>query len=362
MPDATGDTSLSRPGADNSPEVTPPCAAVIYNPIKVDIEVLREVVTQAQKSAGWKPSLWLETTEDDAGEGVGKQAIDNSVNLVIVAGGDGTVRAVADALRGSDTPLAMVPSGTGNLLARNLDLTLDDLQHSINVAFTGVNRNIDIAVIDIEREEGSTDRHAFLVMAGVGLDAKMIANTDSELKARVGWMAYIQGITRALRDESQLRLRYTLDSTAARDVRAHTLIIGNCGSLPANMLLLPDAVVDDGIFDIVLLRPKGFFGWLQVWLKIAWENGVIRRTRAGRRLAGEQKDIRALHYDTGTSLTATFSKSEAIELDGDDFGKTIKFKSWIEPKGITIRVPAATDADEGRLERIKETLGLESKT
>lgn len=347
MSDDTRRASLTYPAIPDSEEKSRSRAAVIYNPIKVNVQDLREVVTKAQETNGWEPTLWLKTTENDAGEGVGKQAIEHPADLVIVAGGDGTVRAVADALRGSGIPLAMVPSGTGNLLARNLDLTLNDLEHSIKVAFTGENRDIDIGVIAIEREDGSVDQHAFLVMAGVGIDAKMIANTDSELKARIGWLAYVQGISRALQDKSQLRLRYTLDNAATRNVRAHTLIIGNCGSLPANMLLLPDAVVDDGMFDVVLLRPKGFFGWVQVWLKIVWENGIVRRTRVGRKLAGEQKSIQALRYDTGTSLTATFSKPEVIELDGDTFGKTTKFKSWIEPKGLTIRVPPAPGENEG---------------
>ena len=69
-------------------------------------------------------------------------------------------------------------------------------------------------------------------------------------------------------------------------MRAHTLMIGNCGSLPGNILLLPEAAVDDGEFDIVVLRPEGFFGWVQISTKIFWENGVLRRTSAGRTLMG----------------------------------------------------------------------------
>ena len=145
-----------------------------------------------------------------------------------------------------DVALALLPSGTGNLLARNLKLTLDDLEHSIHSAFTGEDRQIDLGMIEIRRADSRIDRHSYVVMAGLGLDAKMLANTDEELKAKIGWLAYVKAIAIALRDKNQLRLRYTLDDGGVRSLRAHTVIVGNCGSLQGNVMLMPDAAVDDG--------------------------------------------------------------------------------------------------------------------
>ncbi|CAN5569898.1 diacylglycerol kinase family protein [soil metagenome] len=314
-----------------------PTAAVVYNPMKVELEDIRAAI--AADSGAWAEPLWLETSEDDPGGGAATQALQAKVDLVIAAGGDGTVRAVAEALRGSGVPLALLPSGTGNLLARNLELTLDDLAVSVDVALNGVDRPIDIGVIDIDRQDGSQDRHAFLVMAGLGIDAKMIENTTEELKKRVGWLAYVDAISRAMRDSSQLRIRFHLDKGPKRAIQAHTLIVGNCGSLPANMLLMPDAVIDDGLFDIVFLRPNGFVGWVQIWWKVAWENGVIRRTRAGRKLMGETKEIRALEYDTAEQIEATFASAEVVELDGDSFGETVGVTAWVDALGLIVRVP-----------------------
>ncbi len=314
-------------------------AAVVYNPIKVDRETLEAAIAAEAATADWSETLWFETTEDDPGQGMTQQAIDRKVDVVIAAGGDGTVRAVAEKLRGTGIPLALLPSGTGNLLARNLDLTLNDLEHSINSAFTGKNRMIDLGVIDIQRSDSTRDRHVFLVMAGLGIDAKMLANTDPELKKKVGWLAYVDAIRKALRDKSELRVRYSVDGAPVRRRNAHTLIIGNCGSLPANILLLPEAAVDDGIFDIVFLRPKDLFGWLQIWGKIAWENGVVRRTRAGRKLMGPVNPVRALEYMTGKSLVVRLDKPEEIELDGDSFGRATALKTWAEAGALTIRVP-----------------------
>ena len=316
-------------------------AAIVYNPVKVDLDALREAVNSAASDAGWGETLWLETSIEDVGQGVTAQALKAGVDLVIAAGGDGTVRAVAEAMRGSDVPIALLPSGTGNLLARNLNLTLNDIPGSVIAAFTGDERAIDLGVIDIERQDGTRDRHSYVVMAGMGIDAKMIKNTDDDLKAKAGWAAYVDAIVKSLRDPDELHVRFELDDGGPKRATVHTLIIGNCGSLPANILLMPDAVVDDGLFDLMMMRPGGFIGWLKVWTKVAWTNGVVRRTKAGRALAGEHRNDRNLRYETGKKFVARLSKPEEIELDGDGFGKAVAFKTWIEPGALKVRVPAA---------------------
>jgi diacylglycerol kinase (ATP) len=315
-------------------------AALIYNPVKVDVDSLRAQVASAQDAHGWAETLWLETTKEEPGGTQAKSAIDDGVELIIAAGGDGTVRAVAETLRGSGIPLALLPSGTGNLLARNLDLTLDDSEHSLTTAFTGADRSIDMGVIETRNGDAKTVRASYLVMAGLGLDAKMLANTDDELKAKAGWLAYVQAIGTALRDKNELHIRYQLDGGAQHSVRAHTIMVGNCGSLPANILLLPDASVDDGEFDIVVLRPEGFFGWLQIVVKVFWENGVLRRTTAGRKLTGLTKEVRALNYLRGKELVLKLSRPEEVELDGDSFGQATSIRTWIDPGSLIVRVPA----------------------
>ncbi|GAA1445931.1 diacylglycerol/lipid kinase family protein [Leifsonia poae] len=315
-------------------------AALIYNPIKLEADELKELVTTAEQEHGWGETLWFETTEDEPGGGQTRDALKEKVDLVIAAGGDGTVRVVAEELRGSGIPLALLPAGTGNLLARNLDLTLDDAGHALQTAFGGGDRAIDMGVIEIRDGEAATKRHSYLVMAGLGLDAKMLANTDDELKAKAGWLAYVKAVAAALRDKNVLHLKYQLDGGGTRTVRAHTIMIGNCGSLPANILLLPEAAVDDGEFDIVVLRPEGVIGWVQIMVKIFWENGVLRRTSAGRKLMGLTKEVRALNYLKGKELVLKLSRPEEIELDGDSFGQATSIRTWVDPKSLTVRIPA----------------------
>ncbi|TPW78420.1 diacylglycerol kinase family protein [Schumannella sp. 10F1B-5-1] len=314
-------------------------AAIVFNPIKVDEAHLRQAIADAERQHGWDETLWLETSVEDPGQGPTKKAVAEGVEVVIAAGGDGTVRAVAEALRDTEVPLALLPSGTGNLLARNLDLNLAHVAGSIETAFTGDDRKIDLGIARLEREDGSREEHAFLVMAGIGIDAQMVVNTNTELKKKVGWIAYVDAIVRSLRDRDRLRIRYELDDGPAGAMSVHTLLVGNCGSLPGNILLLPEAAVDDGEFDIVALRPEGFFGWLQIWTKIVWENGVLRRSQAGRKLMSLTKEVRTLRYLKGRQFTVRIEKPDEFELDGDVFGEVVAFRTTVDPLALAVRLP-----------------------
>ncbi len=315
-------------------------AAVVYNPVKVDLERLKRVVGDAAREAGWGESRWYETSVEDPGQGATSKALDDGADVVIAAGGDGTVRAVAEALRDSDVPISLLPSGTGNLLARNLELSLDNLEESVWTAFTGADRRIDLGLVEIERGDRSRDRHVFLVMAGLGLDAKMIANTNDDLKKRVGWLAYVDAIARSLRGDNRIRVRFRLDDEQPASLRINTILIGNCGLLPANILLLPEAAVDDGIFDIVALRPNGFLGWLQIWVKVVWENGILRRTAVGRKLMRGNKEVRTLRYLKGKSIVIRPETPQEFQLDGDTFGEAAAVKAWVDAQALAVKIPA----------------------
>ena len=281
-----------------SPQPTDRHAAVVYNPIKVDLPRLEARVAEAETAAGWGATQWHSTSLEDAGQSVTRTAVEQGAAVVIAAGGDGTVRAVAEALRESGVPIALIPSGTGNLLARNLALPLTDPTGSIRTAFTGSDRRIDVGIAEIERADGSREQHTFVVMAGLGLDAKMIALTNPKLKKAVGWLAYIDAGVRAIPDLKPVKLRFSIDGAPERTTSVHTIIIGNCGTLPGGILLLPDAQPDDGVLDIAALKPSGPFGWLKVWNKVTWENGVLRKSALGRSIIDLTTDVKDVLYST----------------------------------------------------------------
>ncbi|WP_382309761.1 diacylglycerol/lipid kinase family protein [Herbiconiux sp. UC225_62] len=322
----------------------PPIAAIVYNPTKVDLTALRTAVDAQEAEAGWGPSLWLETAIHGPGQGVTRTAVPSGAAVVIAVGGDGTIRAVAEGLRGSGVPLGLVPAGTGNLFARNLTLTLNDLTGAIATAFTGESRPVDLGLVKLA-DDGIVTEHVFLVMTGLGIDARMIDDTDDVLKKRVGWLAYARAVAAALRQTRQLTGRYRLDGAPPRGVRANTIMIGNCGLLPANILLLPDAEVDDGLFEVVLLRPTSPWGWAQIMAKVFWENGARRRTAPEHR--GAVHEVRSLRYRLGRRIDIRLDEPHRVEIDGDGFGTADAVSAWIEPEGLTVRVPGLISPTTG---------------
>lgn len=312
-------------------------AVVIVNPMNVGAARLRAAVSAEEKKNGWLPSVWLETTVQDPGQAAAAAALEHNPAVVIVVGGDGTIRAVAEVLHPGETPMAIVPTGTGNLLARNLGL-MADLETAVRTGFTGISRAIDVGVIELEHEDQSVTTHVFLVMSGVGLDAHMATDTNSDLKKRIGWLAYTDPITKSVLRNEQFTVHYRVDDAREGSVRAHTVIVGNCGTLTAGILLLPDARIDDGLLDVVLLRPKGFWGWLRVVSRVGI-GGILHRTRRGRVILSSAPDLRAMQYLQGKRLTARFDEPQDIQLDGDGFGAVRTVTVTVRPGGLNIRVP-----------------------
>ncbi|WP_253259562.1 diacylglycerol/lipid kinase family protein [Subtercola boreus] len=314
-------------------------AAVVLNPIKVDASKLREAVERHASAAGWGETLWYETTVEDAGQLVTASAISDGADVVMAAGGDGTVRAVAEALRGSGVPLALLPSGTGNLLARNLDLTMD-FDEGIGLMFTGYDRDIDLGLIEFgPAGAAATSTHVFLVIAGLGIDAKMIANTNTKLKKAVGWLAYVDGGIRALPELHSIKMAVSIDGEEPwRDVSSHSVMAGNCGLLPGGILLMPDAKPDDGVLDFMALRPQGPFGWIRAWNKVTIENGVLAKSAAGRRLIEISPDVKDVVYAQGTDLRLKLESPQQIQLDGDEFGEASELHIWVDPGALRVRV------------------------
>ncbi|WP_349865127.1 diacylglycerol kinase family protein [Leifsonia sp. WHRI 6310E] len=315
--------------------------AVIYNPVRIDVPRVRAAVEAAAARAGGVQLLWLETTPEEGGQAQAREALARGATLVLAAGGDGTVRAVAEALRDRGATLGLLPSGTGNLLARNLGVPYANVEEACAIAFDGDTRAIDLGVATATREDGERTEHTFLVMAGVGIDATMIANARPALKRRVGWLAYVDAGFRALPKAHKVRIRYRLDDEPERSARVSTILIANCGTLPGNMELIPDGAVDDGLLDVAILQPESVFGWLTIWRKVTWENRVLRKSALGRRIIRfTDRAIRTrLSYLRGADVRLRMEQPEPFELDGDAFGDVVALDLAVDEGGLRVRVP-----------------------
>jgi diacylglycerol kinase family enzyme len=294
-------------------------AAVILNPIKVpDPDEFRRTVDEALTSRGFDDSLWLETTEDDAGHTMAKRAIEETVDLVVVAGGDGTVRVVCAELARSGIPVAVLPAGTGNLLARNLGVPLD-LDAALAALLDGIERRIDS--VQVKGDELEMDR--FVVMAGLGLDATIIADAPDQLKKHVGWAAYVVSALKNLNHPFVL-VEIIIDDKPPLIRRARTVVIGNVGRLEANIPLLPDARPDDGLIDAVVLAPRRLAHWPRLALSL-----VLKSVQEGRHIE---------RY-TGKRIQVTAARVVRRELDGDTIEDGRTLSAAVDPEALLVRVP-----------------------
>jgi diacylglycerol kinase family enzyme len=136
-------------------------AAIVYNPIRVDLPRLKRTVATWEAKAGWAESLWLATTLERPTSELVAEALEVGVELVIAAGGDGTVSETASALRQERIPLGILPCGTANLLARNLRLPLSNLGAATRIAFTGADRSMDVGMLSYRLVDGSSGIRPF---------------------------------------------------------------------------------------------------------------------------------------------------------------------------------------------------------
>jgi len=316
-------------------------AAVIYNPTKSGLRELRDAVGRAERLQEFAPSLWLETAVEDPGKGMALEALAAGVDLVIAVGGDGTVRAVAAALRETGMPLGLVPLGTGNLFARNLGIPVNDPFDAVVLAFSGLDRAVDVLVADLTRPDGSVESHVSLVMSGIGIDATMIATTNPELKRRVGWLAYVDAGLRAIPASKPFRAVHRMDGGRPHRSRLSSMLIANLGYLPGNLELIPDAELDDGHLDVVRLQPRNAWGWLLIWRKVAWENRVLAKSALGRQLidltGGSRR--REIVYGRGRSVDISIEgEPQEVEIDGEEFGVVTAARFSVDPAALIVRV------------------------
>ena len=336
LPDgAAGDTAASPPPRR--------VVAFVANPSKPDVGSLKEPVLAACRATGLEP-LWIETSVEDPGVGQAREAVARGAEVVIATGGDGTVRAVAEAMVGTGVPMGLLPVGTGNLLARNLDIPVTDLDEALTIALDGRDRSIDVGWLEVLEVPAPNDdvdeadraevgsKHLFTVIGGVGFDAAMVADTNSTLKAKVGWMAYFAAGVRHLHGR-RLEASIQLDDQPPVTTRLRTLLVGNCGRLPGGITLIPDALVDDGILDIAAIDTRGgIAGWAQLFGEVVLQGLGVKTVELPNRIG-------RIDHTQCRSVTARIRGGEQAQVDGDIIGRASAIKAWVEPGALVVRSP-----------------------
>lgn len=347
---------------------------VVVNPTKLErIESTTAQIRWVTDALDWELDV-VETTVEHTGEAQARSAVASGADVVAAMGGDGTVRAVATGLAGTNTPMGIIPAGTGNLLFRNLGMDISTLESAVRVALTGENHHIDVAAVRLDPPSAEPDsepspeaetpadpgseppaetapgpeagsdptehsavgpstpqpspspdgQHIFLVMAGMGFDASVIGDADEDLKAKMGWPAYVVAGVRNLVGE-RFRVSVTPEGMAPIQHRARTVMIGNCGRLIAGIVLMPDAKVDDGLLDAVVVAPKSLPGWVGV------TSTVLRRGK---------RSTSAFDRYTSPAFTITADGPQEVQLDGDHIGTATSLQVQAWPRALILRLPS----------------------
>ncbi|MEU9081948.1 diacylglycerol kinase family protein [Streptomyces sp. NPDC048357] len=331
-----------RPAESAAPGRSGQRAVVVRHPHGCDDELAEEVRLFLHRH-GYADQRWTSTSVERPCGTLPEECAGPGVGLVVVCGGDGTVRACADAVAGTGTPLALVPCGTGNLLARNLHLPLDPLA-ALETALGG-----GVFPIDVGRVWGDgLPSTRFTVMTGAGFDAATVRDTSPALKTRLGWPAYALSAARHLGDPG-MRLTVRVDGGRARRRRARMVVIGNVGALQGGLELLPRARPDSGRLELVLFDPRGPAGWLAAAGHLASRlfrpgarspDAFPHASPAdGRTVAGG-----ALEYFSALRIEIRFADVQAREVDGDTMAEGSRLFAEVEPGTLRIFLPRAPGA------------------
>jgi diacylglycerol kinase family enzyme len=300
--------------------------AVVLNPVKNKSLEARQAIIDACDLAGWDSPRFFETTLEDPGYGQSRQALEYGADVVLVCGGDGTVRVVAESLAHKGVAMGLIPLGTGNLLARNVELDVNDIAGCIQIALFGHQRFIDTASMGIDNSiTGESSTHTFLVIAGMGLDAEVVGDTKEDLKKTVGWLAYTEAGVRHLPGRRK-RVTITMDDQPEQARKIRSVLFANCGLIPGGIDFIPEAMIDDGMLDIVVMSPRSAFGWIAMYAKILFKH---------------KRNLPVMNFYRSGKVTIRSQEPMATQLDGDPAGEATEVTVQVQPGSLLVRVPKA---------------------
>ena len=259
--------------------------------------------------------LWYEVPKSKKAAKKARRALKAGADLILVWGGDGTVRRCAAELKGTGAAIGILPAGTANLLASNLGVP-SDLAGAVDVALRGERRAIDMGVVN---------GRPFAVMAGAGFDARMIAGADRSLKDRFGELAYLWTGLRAMRGK-QVDATVRVDGRSWFEGRASCVLLSNVRAVTGGVVVFDEARPDDGHLDVGVVMAGGVRGWLRVFARI-----LLRQV--------EQSPL--VRWTTGQHVEVQLSEPMPWQLDGNDRAPTDHLDARVESLSLLVCVPEA---------------------
>jgi diacylglycerol kinase (ATP) len=243
-------------------------------------------------------------------------ALARGASLVAAWGGDGTANEVASILAFTDTSFAVIPSGSGNGLGRELGIPLDP-REAFHVALDGVDRIMDA---------GELDGRLFFNVAGVGLDARVAHRFAAAGLVRRGFLRYLEIAGQELFSYQPDDHSIVVDGTMQR-TRALIVAIANGRQYGNGAIIAPHALVDDGLLDVVVIEPRPI---------------VTTLLQVPRLFSGQIHEIRGVTIRRGANIEITSARPVTYHVDGEPFAGGAVIAARIRPRALRIRTPSFT--------------------
>ena len=272
---------------------------------------LREVLARE----GFAEPLWYEVDKSKKAPAYARRAVAEGAELIFVWGGDGMVQRCVDTVAGTDAVLAILPAGTANLLATNLNIP-DDLTGAVRVGLHGERREFDTGTVNGEH---------FAVMAGTGFDALMIKGASRRMKRRLGRLAYVYTGTKSLSARG-MKAEVEVDGRRYYKGRLSCVLVGNVGKLFGGVEVFGDARPDDGVMEVGLVTADSPAQWARTF---------------GRLAAGSPEKSPFVEVTRGRRIRVRLDRKVPYELDGGERKKARKLRINVQPASVRICVPAA---------------------
>jgi YegS/Rv2252/BmrU family lipid kinase len=292
------------------------CLTAVVNATKIEPSE-RKRIRAVLDDAPFKSVEWVEVPKGSAAKKAAKQAVARGTDIVLACGGDGTVRAAAEAVVGSDATLAVLPTGTANQFARAMSIPSEP-EGVLELLASRQVRTIDT---------GRCNDMTFLVMAGIGFDAALIDAADDD-KERLGMVAYLRAGAKEVRQRAPFPIEVDVDGDRVFEGEASCLLVANIGTLNG-FEALPDASPTDGRLDLAVVTAAGVKEWAAL---------MLSAVRHRQHLSGRAD----LHG--GEKITVRTPSKHRFELDGGVKGKAKKLVFEVLPSSLTVCAPAVADA------------------
>lgn len=292
--------------------------AVVTNAKKVPTDAV-SAVGKVLSDHGLGDCPWLEAPKGSKAGGCARRAVEGGAELVIVVGGDGTVRAVADELAGTKVMLGIVPTGTANLFATYLGIPKDPGE-AVEVALARSTVKLDV---------GRCEGDVFDVMAGIGFDAAMVEAPSNGVKKRLGMLAYVVSGAKEAVKRTPTPVRVKVDGVDWFEGPATGVLVGNIGRIGGGVDVFPDASPFDGRLEVGVVTAEGARKWTGVVARLATSD------------ANSSPHVR---MTSGKKISVTLQRKELYELDGGAIGETKKLRFRCDPGALRVCVATPPEA------------------